>query len=101
MMKVEVIYLWKGLEKWQADDLKKILDLSKVKEHTARYELSPVIYKAEDIGPGLKAELDKILKTYYGIRSIKFYLEPIVKPTKNKLRPKQLRGICLNWPGEE
>lgn len=94
MMKVEVIYLWKA-------DSKEKPELNTLKEHTARYELSPVIYKAEDIGPGLKTELDKILKTYYGIRSIKFYLEPITKPTKNKLRPKQLRGICLNWPGEE
>ena len=92
MMKIEVIYLWKA-------DLKEKPELDTLKEHTVRYKIP--IYKTTDVGPRLKAEMDSILKTYYGIRSIKFYLEPIVKPTKNKLRPKQLRGICLNWPGEE
>lgn len=78
MIKVEVIYLWKA-------DLKEKPELDTLKEHTARYDIP--IYKAEDIGPRLKGEIDLILKTYHGIRSVRFYMEVIPKPVVSKLKP--------------
>ena len=66
MMKVEVVYLFKGPDK---PELGKEI---KLEEHTTVYEIQ--IYEAKDVGPRLRDEINLILKTYYGIKSIKFYL---------------------------